>query len=1228
MIFMSCVVIATAIVMAQATETFGPGKRVIPPFERYIAIGRQRMVVNQNDDTAAAAMGDRQNLNHSASHRNLNAPLKDYDQSASSHLHVHRAVLHPTNRLIDVDMWPDDPSRSPGPRPQCRVAAGVEAPIAMPLPSASRPWSIQCAPFRSATTGTQRDSRSCALMWAAESLVNDGAPLERLLVESQERAAQPHPHIVFVSSRRLRLQARRQDGELETAVSDPTPLMHSAQTHTLRSLRRDRKDGDRPPVNGTRSCFSGAWPLEAPATLYYVELRPVHLVDVFEHLSFELHIPPRAPVRDRADAQQHGVRTQTQETRRRGLHKLSLKDRFFNGLDRVENIANHVADQASEIGDRIGDAASSAYNNFRSAFPSGTTDANVNLDLVDYTVNGENANKLSFEGFNIVAGANVKVAGTAHVTFGLRLSVTIDSFTLTAVSAVAYGDATIAGLVEIEGEAGVSSPEIDLGKYTLGTVDFQIGPVPVIVTPTLSFKAGAEVTISTYRTSARVRGQASGSVQLGFSYSNGAFTPISSRSFSYDGHVPEEDDPEQATEVEATAFVQATLIAVTEFIGGPTVSVKAGIKGKVEVKDDEESGKRCVEGTLDAFVQLAIGAAISLSFSEDPPKAKWSTVVAATSTNILEYKPPCHTTTTATSPPFTATPPPNLQVGDRWGRCTEPEYEQYCSGCVFGWQSGGNFQEGICGWASSPKLCGAPVDQQPCICQCQFPCPQQFSCVITNPPSTDEEPPPPTPTTTTSSTTTTTSTTSKTDTQTATPSTVTATPTPTGTPTHTPTVPLTTATTTTTTVTNEPMIRVASFASSRRRGTAGRARRMWSVEEATESAFGCGTQLDGLVFAPLNTSSLEMSCLGTCDPGENGGIPLVLCAFSAAIANVTVSVAVGRYDVTAGVWPVDSSTGVTLSLQATLYPTPSGIGPVTNATLQQENLTQWQPPVGLSITAQPASNALNPAIAVVTVLIDSNASRANVSLAHQFAASFGNGSVPLLVEAMPKGANAAALSAPTSLFGPAPRTTSGQSRQWAGANLAALMYPRGFPVFMVVVPNETVTDTVTNTSSRTTTATGTSGGASTSLQSTTAPPSSTSPTSAITDFPSFVTTPLSTSPPTTVTGTDTSHAHRESSTSLATTATETSLAGQNSSTPAPADVGAAAAEGGPNRTLVVGSIVGVVTVVVVGAVCGGLAVLYFSRRKRLPLRDEQEGVPMTASTVAQEEMAAVVGSRA
>jgi len=118
------------------------------------------------------------------------------------------------------------------------------------------------------------------------------------------------------------------------------------------------------------------------------------------------------------------------------------------------------------------------------------------------------------------------------------------------------------------------SKELELAKFTFSPITFTVGPVPVVLVPTLTIKAGASAKVSVTATTSITQ---EASVTGGLSYAGGIWEPISGFQNQF-GFNP----PQITAEASAKAYVKPQLSLMLYTLAGP----HAGLEGYLMITAD------------------------------------------------------------------------------------------------------------------------------------------------------------------------------------------------------------------------------------------------------------------------------------------------------------------------------------------------------------------------------------------------------------------------------------------------------------------------------------------------------------------------------------------------------------------------------------------------------------------------------------------------------------------
>lgn len=251
------------------------------------------------------------------------------------------------------------------------------------------------------------------------------------------------------------------------------------------------------------------------------------------------------------------------------LHK--AEDAFDRVKDDVENFGKNIVDdaksKATELLKEVEDTTEALVNLAR-----GTADydSTWTLDSVAYGNPDLQSNLLT------PAPDSTGVATDYFGGFAIMVhfALDMDHYHVHNVLATIEGDATLAVAASA---AGVVSKKFSkrLVNYQLSPLEFEIGPIPVSIRPSITVDLDLGVAV---KASAQIGFSATGSLQYGFQYDGSNWNKIRDHSFSFNHQFAQ-----PTAELEMTASLSPSFMLTIDFIGGPVATL--AIVGKGELKD-------------------------------------------------------------------------------------------------------------------------------------------------------------------------------------------------------------------------------------------------------------------------------------------------------------------------------------------------------------------------------------------------------------------------------------------------------------------------------------------------------------------------------------------------------------------------------------------------------------------------------------------------------------------
>jgi hypothetical protein len=220
-----------------------------------------------------------------------------------------------------------------------------------------------------------------------------------------------------------------------------------------------------------------------------------------------------------------------------------------------------------------------------------------------------------------------------HATWGF-LKLDSASISITAAESLSFGATADAGA-----HCSTGSPGIGLFPHpiTLGTIDVQVGPVPVTITPKLQLYLSGQTSIEAKATFSLEQGA---SVTAGVSYEHGSYHPISSLSQHFTPAFTAEGD------ASGELALSPTVDTLIYDVAGPSFDVGAVAKLNANVKASPW-------WTLQGCLQAGLGFVIS------PLGLNWSDphLIQICKTLLSASTPPPATAIAASSPPTITSAP-------------------------------------------------------------------------------------------------------------------------------------------------------------------------------------------------------------------------------------------------------------------------------------------------------------------------------------------------------------------------------------------------------------------------------------------------------------------------------------------------------------------------------------------------------------------------------------------
>lgn len=193
----------------------------------------------------------------------------------------------------------------------------------------------------------------------------------------------------------------------------------------------------------------------------------------------------------------------------------------------------------------------------------------------NYGKNLLSSSKLTFDGIDCDGSY-------AHMGLTVEFELSIDQWSLDTAKLIATADAAFKASAAFQQGNGIEMDKtFPLTSFSIGSIDFSIGPVPVHIQGDVDLDLGVKLTAQE-GVDASVWISANTSASYGIQYQDGHWSNPAQHQWSHDGHYPTLNP---LSSVGLTVSLTPSITFMIDYIGGPTVGVTPYLELGVDLND-------------------------------------------------------------------------------------------------------------------------------------------------------------------------------------------------------------------------------------------------------------------------------------------------------------------------------------------------------------------------------------------------------------------------------------------------------------------------------------------------------------------------------------------------------------------------------------------------------------------------------------------------------------------
>ena len=245
--------------------------------------------------------------------------------------------------------------------------------------------------------------------------------------------------------------------------------------------------------------------------------------------------PPAEGTEDTSGPAVSGMKVQGKAVTRRKLHDIfSDIGNFLNDkvIQPAINVGEKLWDGVKYVGEKVWDGVKWVSEKIYEAgklFLTGNADVSERLKLIDISIDKTakftiRTNSPDVGGGAVAAAINVDITAKCELLFEVILDVEISGYSLKRAELAVAGNAELKADAKFKGSfAGRKT--MQLHKFSFKSFTFMIGPVPIVITPSIPIEVGADLNLVGAVT-AHFWVEAGAYAKWGFLYENGVFSEI------------------------------------------------------------------------------------------------------------------------------------------------------------------------------------------------------------------------------------------------------------------------------------------------------------------------------------------------------------------------------------------------------------------------------------------------------------------------------------------------------------------------------------------------------------------------------------------------------------------------------------------------------------------------------------------------------------------------------